>query len=48
MVKEYEPKMYRAVSTVFGDSYEYTKKYRQFIKEMDDKKAGKRHKHKLF
>ena len=30
----YEPKLYKAVSTVFKDSYEYTRKYREFQKEM--------------
>lgn len=32
-VKEHEPKLYKALLNVFGDSYEYTKAYRAFQKE---------------
>lgn len=28
--EKYEPKMYRALNKVFGESYEYTRKYREF------------------
>lgn len=31
-MKEYEPKLYKAVCYIFKDSYEYTRKYREFIK----------------
>ena len=33
-VKKYEPKLYKAMINVFGKSYEYTRKYRQYQKEM--------------
>lgn len=32
-IEEYEPGLYKAVSVVFKDSYEYTKKYRDFVKQ---------------
>lgn len=31
VIQEYEPKLYKAVNKVFGDSYEYTRKYREFV-----------------
>lgn len=40
IVKQYEPNMYKAVNNVFKDSYEYTKQYRQFVREMKDKEKG--------
>ena len=30
VIKEYEPKLYRAVTNIFKDSYEYTRKYKEF------------------
>ena len=30
LVKQYEPKRFKALETVFGASYEYTRKYREF------------------
>lgn len=36
-IKKYEPKFYKAVYNVFGESYEYTKKYRSFQEEMKKK-----------
>ena len=33
-VRNYEPKFYNAVWKIFGNSYEYTRKYRQFQQEM--------------
>jgi 3'-phosphoadenosine 5'-phosphosulfate sulfotransferase (PAPS reductase)/FAD synthetase len=44
-IKKYEPKLYKAVTNVFKDSYEYTRKYLQFRKEMKDKEKGRK---KLF
>lgn len=38
VIKKYEPKLYKAVNNIFGDSYEYTRKYREFCKMMDEKK----------
>ena len=37
VIQQYEPKLYKAVMNVFGDSYEYTRKYREFAKEMRSK-----------
>lgn len=30
VIKKYEPKLYKAVMHIFGDSYEYTRQYREF------------------
>lgn len=35
VIKEHEPKLYKAVNNIFGDSYEYTRKYREFVKQLD-------------
>lgn len=40
--KKYEPKLYKAVNNVFKDSYEYTRQYLQFRKEMKDKEKGRK------
>ena len=37
IIKEYEPKLYNAVNKIFGDSYEYTRKYKKFCAEMLEK-----------
>lgn len=37
VIKEYEPKLSKAVNNIFGDSYEYTRKYREFCRMMNDK-----------
>lgn len=37
-----EPKLYKAVNNVFKDSYEYTKQYLKFRKEMKDKEKGRK------
>jgi 3'-phosphoadenosine 5'-phosphosulfate sulfotransferase (PAPS reductase)/FAD synthetase len=37
IVKEHEPKLYKAVNNIFKDSYEYTRKYREFYREMNKK-----------
>lgn len=34
IIKKYEPKLYTAAVNIFGQSYEYTKKYREFAKAM--------------
>lgn len=38
IIEEYEPKLFVAVNNIFGDSYEYTRKYKEFCKEMNEKK----------
>ena len=40
VVAKYEPNMYKAVNNIFKDSYEYTKQYRLFQKEMKAKEKG--------
>lgn len=37
IIQKYEPKLYKAVNNIFGDSYEYTRKYREFVKKMNKK-----------
>lgn len=32
VIKKYEPKLYKAINKIFGDSYEYTRKYKEFVK----------------
>ncbi len=34
VIEQYEPKLYQAAIHIFGKSYEYTAKYRAFVKEM--------------
>lgn len=34
IIRDNEPKLYKAVDNIFGDSYEYTRKYREFVKQM--------------
>lgn len=35
-VEKYEPKLYKALNNVFGESYDYTRKYREFQKMMKE------------
>ena len=37
VIKEYEPKLFKAVNNIFGDSYEYTRRYKKFLEEMKSK-----------
>lgn len=37
VLQKYEPKLYKACNNIFGESYEYTRKYREFYKEMENK-----------
>lgn len=41
VIKQYEPKLYKAVNYIFGDSYEYTRKYREFRKKMEENNTKK-------
>lgn len=36
-IKRYEPKLFIAVNNIFGNSYEYTRRYRDFCKMMNEK-----------
>lgn len=38
-LKEHEPMLYKAVTNIFHDSYEYTRKYREFRKQQDELKG---------
>lgn len=33
VIGQHEPKLYRAIRTIFRDSYEYTRMYREFVRE---------------
>ena len=33
---KYEPKLFRAVNIIFGSSYEYTRKYREFYERKNE------------
>jgi len=33
IIQEHEPKLYQAVINIFGDSYEYSRKYKEYIKQ---------------
>lgn len=35
VIQKYEPKLYKAVNHIFGDSYEYTRKYAEFRKQQE-------------
>jgi 3'-phosphoadenosine 5'-phosphosulfate sulfotransferase (PAPS reductase)/FAD synthetase len=39
-IKEYEPRLYKACWNVFGKAYEYTRQFKSFRKEMNDKKKN--------
>lgn len=41
IIKEHEPKLYVAVNNIFSNSYAYTRKYREFCKEMNEKQGEK-------
>ena len=37
IIEKYEPKLFKAVNNIFGDSYAYTRKYKKFCENMDEK-----------
>ena len=41
IIKEYEPKLYVAANNIFKDSYEYTRKYKEFCKKMNEENEQK-------
>ena len=41
-VNIFEPKLFKAVNNIFGDSYEYTRKYREFYKEKEEEIKSKK------
>ena len=40
IIREHEPKLYKACTNIFGESYEYTRKYRAFQKKMKKNKVS--------
>ena len=40
VIEKYEPKLFMAVNNIFGESYEYTRRYRQFCKEAKEKQRN--------
>lgn len=38
-IRKHEPKLYKAVNNIFGESYEYTRKYRQFVEDKEKETA---------
>lgn len=37
IIQEHEPKLFKAVNNIFGESYDYTRQYREFYKMMNEK-----------
>lgn len=44
IIKEHEPNLYKAAVNIFGKSYEYTAKYRAFVKKMKTKEKEQKKK----
>ena len=42
IIRKFEPQLYKAVTYVFKDSYEYTKQYRDFVKQSKDLSMGRK------
>lgn len=42
VIEEYEPKLFKAVNNIFGDSYEYTRKYREFYRQKEEELKSKK------
>lgn len=38
IIAQHEPKLFKAVNKIFGDSYEYTRRYREFVRAKEDVK----------
>ena len=41
VTEQYEPKLFKAVNNIFGDSFEYTRQYRKFWTEQKEKERSK-------
>ena len=46
-IQKYEPQLYKAVNNIFGKSYEYTRKFREFQKENNEKEKQEKAEKKL-
>lgn len=42
VAKQHEPKLYKAVTNIFKDSYEYTRKYHEFVKQAREKEENEK------
>lgn len=42
MIKKHEPNLFKAVNNIFGESYEYTRKYRKFVKMMNKREEERK------
>lgn len=42
IIKMYDPKLYKAVNNIFKDSYEYTRKYREFYTKKEEELKNKK------
>lgn len=40
IIEKYEPKLYKAVNNIFGDSYAYTRAYREFARQKENEVKG--------
>ena len=40
VIQKYEPRLYKAVNNIFGESYKYTRRYREFCKQMKEKERN--------
>ena len=40
IIQKHEPQLYNAINHIFGDSYEYMRKYKEFAKMMDEKEKA--------
>ena len=47
IIEEHEPNLYKAAVHIFGKSYEYTAKYRAFVKEMKAKEKEEKNRDRL-
>lgn len=47
VIEQYEPNLYKAAVHIFGKSYEYTAKYRAFVKEMKAKEKEEKNRDRL-
>ena len=47
IIEEHEPNLYKAAVNIFGKSYEYTAKYRAFVKEMKAKEKEQKKRDRL-
>lgn len=40
VMQKYEPRLFNAVNNIFAESYDYTRKYRNFVREMRNNRKG--------